>query len=175
MELVDLYDRQKRNLNKTFERWSGEPIEGEYKQSVHIWILNSKGELLIQKRADNRLRNPGKWAFTGGMVDKGETSLNGAVRELKEELGIEVTEEKMDFIISFKREHVFVDVWLLQYDIAIEDLILQREEVSEAKWVSISELNRMIEDGSFVKSTKLYFELFERILENCYKLEKISI
>ena len=51
MEIIDLYDRQKRKLNKTFDRWSGEPIDGEYKQTVHVWILNSKGELLIQKRS----------------------------------------------------------------------------------------------------------------------------
>ena len=104
------------------------------------------------------------------MVDKDETSLEGAIRELKEELGIEVSESDFDFIISFKREHVFVDVWLIELDIELEELHLQKEEVSEARWVSIAELKKMVEDGSFVKSTKLYFELFERILEKCYGL-----
>lgn len=172
MELIDLYDRQKRNTHKTFERWSGEPEKGKYKQSVHIWVMNHKGELLIQKRSENRRRNPGKWGFTGGMVDKGETSLVGAVRELKEELGIEVTEDKMDFIISFKREHVFVDVWLLEYDVAIEKLNLQEEEVSEAKWVTVDELKNMIENGQFVQSIHLYWELLIKILKNCYELKE---
>ena len=69
MELVNLYDRQKRNTNKIFDRWSGEPEKGEYKQSVHIWILNSRGELLIQKRTEDRVRNPRKmgiyWWYGG--------------------------------------------------------------------------------------------------------------
>lgn len=168
MEWIDLYDRQKRNMHKTFERWSGEPDTGEYKQSVHIWILNSRGELLIQKRTESRRRNPGKWGFTGGMVDQGETSLEGAMREVEEELGMKVSDQEMEFVISFKREYVFVDVWLIQKDVEIEDLTLQEEEVSEVKWVTIPELKNMIESGEFVKSTKLYSELFFRILEKCY-------
>lgn len=171
MEIIDLYDRQKRKLDKTFDRWSGEPVEGEYKQTVHIWILNSKGELLIQKRSSTRERNPGKWAFTGGAVDTGETSLECAAREVEEELGLKFSEEKLDFIISFKREHVFVDVWLIRADIGIDEIKMQEEEVEEVKWVSISELTEMINKEEFVKSTKLYYELFIRILENCYNVK----
>ena len=171
MEIVDLYDNQKRNLHKTFERFSGEPQKGEYKQTVHIWILNSKGELLIQRRSDTRERNPGKWAFTGGGVDSGETSLQGAIRELGEELGMIVKDKEMDFIISFKREHVFVDVWLIKKDISVSDLKLQEEEVSEVKWVSIEELTEMIRNNEFVKSIKLYYELFLHILEKCYDIK----
>lgn len=168
MELIDLYDRQKRNLHKKFERFSGEPQNGEYKQTVHIWILNSNGELLIQKRSADRARNPNKWAFTGGGVDTGENSLQAAVRELREELGIAVDEKMMDFIISFKREHVFVDVWLLVYEVSICDLKLQKEEVADVKWVTIPELAKTIENGEFVKSIKLYYSLFLQILKNCY-------
>lgn len=171
MELIDLYDSQKRNLHKTFDRFSGEPVKGEYKQTVHVWVLNSKGELLIQKRSDTRMRNPGKWAFTGGGVDTGETSLQGAMRELKEELGIMTREKEMDFVASFKREHVFVDVWLTKRDILISDLKLQKEEVAEAKWVSIPELTKMIDNNEFVKSTKLYYQLFLQILEKCYDIK----
>ena len=171
MEIVDLYDNQKRNLHKTFERFSGEPQKGEYKQTVHIWILNSKGELLIQRRSDTRERNPGKWAFTGGGVDSGETSLQGAIRELGEELGMIVKDKEMDFIISFKREHVFVDVWLIKKDISVSDLKLQEEEVSEVKWVSIEELTEMIRNNEFVKSIKLSYELFLHILEKCYDIK----
>lgn len=171
MEIIDLYDRQKRKLNKTFDRWSGEPVEGEYKQTVHIWFLNSKGELLVQKRSMTRTRNPGKWAFTGGAVDTGETSLQSAIREVEEELGLKFLEEELDFIISFKREHVFVDVWLIRADIDINEIKMQEEEVEEVKWVSLSELTEMIRKDEFVKSTKLYYELFIRILENCYDVK----
>ena len=93
MEIIDLYNGKREKINKTFIREEGEPEEGEYKLSVHVWILNSRGEILIQKRNENLKRNPGKWAFTGGVVDSGETSVEGAIRESKEELGIDIAKD----------------------------------------------------------------------------------
>lgn len=88
MEIIDLYDNKKRKLNKAMIREDGEPNDGEYKLSVHTWVMNNKGEFLLQKRSENLKRNPGKWAFTGGAVDTGESSLDGAIREVQEELRI---------------------------------------------------------------------------------------
>ena len=168
MELIDLYDRQKRRLNKTFDRWSGEPDEGEYKHTVHMWFLNSKGELLIQKRSEFKRRNAGKWSYTAGAVDSGETTLDGARREILEELGIELKEEQLDFIVSFKREHCFVDVWLVQMELDISKLKLQEEEVSEVKWVTIEELEELIKKEEFVKSISLYYDTLLNVLKTCY-------
>lgn len=173
MEIIDLYNNKKQKLNKKMERGMGEPKVGEYKLSVHTWILNSKGEFLIQKRRSDLKRNPGKWAFTGGAVDTGENSVEGAIREVQEELGITVKEEEIELLLTFKREHGFVDVYLVKKDIAIEDVKVQEEEVDEAKWVSLEELNSMLKNDEFVKSAKLYYELFIRLLEKCHGL-KIS-
>ena len=49
MELVDKLNNKRQSLNKTAERQ--EKVDGEYRQSVHTWIMNSKGEFLIQKRS----------------------------------------------------------------------------------------------------------------------------
>lgn len=171
MEIIDLYNGKREKLNKTFIRENGDPEDGEYKLSVHVWILNSKGEILIQKRKENLKRNPGKWAFTGGIVDAGETSLEGAMRESKEELGIDIDKDKIELLLSFKREHGFVDVWLVKDDIEINKLILQKTEVSEVKWVSIKELSKIIDSNQFVKSIDLYFELFIKLLRKCHNLE----
>lgn len=170
MEVIDLYNAKKEKLGKTFIREQGEPEDGEYKLSVHVWILNSKGEVLIQKRNENLKRNPGKWAYTGGIVDEGETSLEGAIRETKEELGIDV-EDKIEYLLSFKRERGFVDVWLVKYDIDIENITLQGEEVSEAKWVSIKELKELMNSGKFVKAIDLYYDLFETLLVKCHNVK----
>ena len=42
MEVLDLYDGRKNKLNKTYIRNNGEPKVGEYKQSIHIWLINNK-------------------------------------------------------------------------------------------------------------------------------------
>lgn len=123
---------------------------------------------MIQKRSDNIKRHPGKCAFTGGAVDAGESSLEGAMREVNEELGIEVLPENMEYLISFKREKGFVDVWLLKSDINEDDLKLQKEEVDMVKWVSLDELEDIISSGNFVPSVNLYYELFTRLLKKCH-------
>ncbi len=173
MEIIDLYDARKQKLNKTMERSEGEPKDGEYKLSVHVWLLNSKGEILIQKRNEKLKRNPGKWSFTGGAVDTNETSLEGACREVKEELGIDVQENEIEYLLSFKREKGFVDVWLVKKDVAIKEISLQAEEVAEAKWVNLHELIDLIEKGEMVASINLYFDFFLKLLKKCHDVEFI--
>lgn len=170
MEIIDLYDNKKQNLNKTMERYSGEPKEGEYKLTVHIWIMNSKGEFLIGKRNEKLRRNPGKWAPTAGAVDAGETSLIGAIREVREELGIAVNDNEIEYLLSFKREKGFVDVWLIKKDIELEELVLLKEEVIDAKWVTLAEIKKMLENGEMVVSIYLYLDLFEKLIKKCHNI-----
>lgn len=170
MEIIDLYDNKKQKLTKTMDRSDGEPAKGEFKLSVHTWILNSKGELLIQKRNENLKRNPGKWAFTGGAVDVNETSLEGAIREVKEEIGVDIKDDEIEYLLSFKREKGFVDIWLVKKDIEIEELVLQKEEVSEARWVSLNELIKLAESGEMVASINLYLDIFVKLLKKCHNV-----
>ena len=167
MEIIDLYNNKKELINKEFVRELGEPKEGEYKLSTHVWIVNNNKEFLIQKRSSSRKSNPSKWAFTGGAVDVGETSVDGALREVEEELNIKSSRNNIELIMSFKREHDFVDVWLIKQDININDVIVQQEEVSEVKYVSFDELDVMIKDGEFVPAVNLYFGTFKKLLEKC--------
>ena len=73
MELVDKFDKKRNSLGKTSERY--ERIAGEYKQSMHVWIQNDKGEFLIQKRSKTKRVFPGVWSITGGGVDTGEKTV----------------------------------------------------------------------------------------------------
>jgi len=160
MEIIDLYDNKKRSLNKTMERLSGEPKYGEYKLSVHVWIMNSKGEFLIQKRKDELKRHPGKWGFTGGAVSSGEDSLEGAKRELEEELSIDLDEKKIELLFSIKRRVDFVDVFL------ILSLTLQDEEVEKVEWVSREKIIDLINENQFVSSVKLYKDLLFKLIDD---------
>lgn len=109
MEMIDLYNSKREKINKIWERKSEvEPPKGEYKLNVHTYLINDKNELLIQKRGSTLRRHPNKWNFTGGAVDTGESSFEGAKREVREELGIEV--DDLELLLSFRREHDFVDV-----------------------------------------------------------------
>lgn len=168
MEILDLYDSRKNKINKLLIRETEKVKNGEYKQSVHIWIINSKNEFLLEKRADSMKTNPGKWAFVGGVVDTGETSLEGALRETKEELGIDIDINQIELMFTFKRKEDFVDVWIVRKDIELNKLVLQKEEVSDAKWANIEELENIINRKEFVPSINLYYDFFKNLLYKFY-------
>ena len=99
MELVDLYDGQKELTNETVDKKA--VPNGKFRLSVHVWITNDKGELLVQQRLATAHKFPNMWSVTGGSVKSGESSLEGVLRELSEELGIKASKEEMKFIASY--------------------------------------------------------------------------
>ncbi len=85
-EFWDVRDAHGVKLGRLHER--GTPMrEGEYHLSVTVWIANSRGEFLISKRAPAK-NSPNMWEPTGGGALAGEESLDAALRETKEELGL---------------------------------------------------------------------------------------
>lgn len=166
MEMVDKLNNKRQSLNKTTERL--EKIDGEYRQSVHTWIMNSNGEFLIQKRTPNKRTFPNKWSQTGGGVDEGETTLEASLRECSEELGISINPDNMELILSFKRKYDFVDVWLVKQDLKIEELVLQEDEVSEVKWATIDEIRNLMQTGELAASINIYFDMFLNLLDYPY-------
>ena len=167
MEVVDKLNKRKEPLNKKSDRY--ERIDGEYCQYVHVCIMNDKNEFLLQKRSPSKKIYPNMWSQTGGAVDSGETSLQGALREVKEELGIDLNKENMEFMLSFKRFHSFVDVWLAKQNIDLKDVVIQKEEVSDVKWVSKDAFKNMINDKEVSGSVNLYYEMLMDLIENFSK------
>lgn len=86
MEKWDLYNAKREKSGITVCR--GEIIpKGLYHLSVSVWIVNQQGQYLLSQRHPKK-QYPLYWECTGGSVLSGETSLQGAIREVKEELGI---------------------------------------------------------------------------------------
>lgn len=160
-ELWDIYDKCRQRTGKTIER--GKELEsGEYHLVVHIWPLNQQGELLIQKRQEHLAWRPGIWAATGGSAVVGEDAYQAARRELQEELGLWDGEGSMEFLMEFKRHDSLCSIWLFPCDVSAEELVLQTEEVADARWVSREELRKMAAEGSFCSYD--YLEtLFQKI------------
>lgn len=135
-ELWDLYNGDREKTGTTLLR--GTPIpKGQYHLSVSVWIMNSKGQYLLSQRHPNK-SYPYFWECTGGSVLMGEDSLNGALREVKEELGITLESERGKLIYQTRREpsQDFYDVWLFHVDIDIDKISLQETEVIGVQWVN---------------------------------------
>ena len=163
MELVDRFDKRKEPLYKVTDR--DEKAPGEYGQSVHVWIINENKEFLIQKRASSKKRFSNMWSLTAGAVDSGESSLEGAIREAKEELGIDIDKENMEFMLCLKRSNSFLDIWLVRQNIDLKDIVMQKEEVSDVKWVTKDEFEKMIDNNEVAGTVNLYFDMFINLLE----------
>lgn len=149
MEQFDIYDI---NRQKTGRKG----IRGEYtapedmRLVVHICIFNTKGEMLIQHRQPFKKGWSGLWDISvGGSAISGDDSLMAAHREIKEELGLDLTiNHRPNFNINF--DGGFDDFYLVNWDGDISALNLQYEEVESVKWATRQEILSMIADGTFV-------------------------
>ena len=158
VELWDVLDENRNPTGRTVERGGFVLDPGEYHLVVHIWVLNSKGEFLIQRRSEDKEPMPGEWAATGGAAISGEDSFTAARRELFEELGIATNRDTLLPLVTLKRKNSFLDVWYTVYDEPLDNLPLQSSEVAEIKLVSKEELLTMIKDGVFHRYGNEYFE-----------------
>ena len=162
MEIVDLFDNKRSFLNKTIERYHY--IPETYFQVIHLWIKNSKGNYLIQKRSLTKETNPGIWSITGGVVDSGELPINAAYRECKEELGIDIKPEEIQFMLSIKRPKMFVDVYLIERDIDLADIVMQESEVADVKWFTTEEIIKMAKNREMGGSISIYYDTFFNLI-----------
>ena len=139
MELRDLYDENKELTGETIYKGQDVP-KGRYYITVVVFIQNSKNEFLIQKRVKKK---DGKWATTGGHPVSGETSKQGIITEIKEELGVDIVKENIKLFKTIKTEDDFVDIYYLKEDIDIKKIKIQKEEVEDVKWATIEEINEL--------------------------------
>ena len=154
MELVDLYDENRIPLGKTEERHKHRERESfeEFRVVVHICIFDSNGRLLIQQRSAKKDAFPGKWDVSAaGGVNAGETSRQGAEREVREELGYELNLTGVRPSMTVNYDGGFDDFFLvIRDDLQIETLVLQEEEVSSVRWATRDEVLSMLEAGELV-------------------------
>lgn len=169
VEKWDILDENGLPTGKTTLRGRNFLKNGEYHLVVHIWIFSPDGRLLIQRRSDTKPLMPGEWAATGGAAISGESSYSAANRELFEELGICSNKKTLKKAFRVKRRNSLLDVWLIESDIPAENLKLQKSEVSEAKWVTVEEFKKMIEEGIFHNYGSEYFKKVLEKIEECRK------
>lgn len=152
MEKRDLYDKNGIYTNEIIKK--GEKIpKNKFIKIVVIFIQNSKGEYLIQKRSEKF--KDGKWGTTGGHLISGEDSLSAVLRETKEEIGINLTKEEVELTTVVKTEKYFVHIYYAKKDINIQDLVLQEEEVDEVKWENYYNIKKLMREGKFLQTHML--------------------
>ena len=158
MEIRDLYDKNRQVTGKTFVKGSQVP-KGYYYLIVIIVIENSKGEFLIQKRVANK---GGKWALTGGHPKAGETSLEGIISEVKEELGIDINNKKLLLFEQTTHHDQLFDLYYLKDNINLNSIKVQVEEVDGVAWKRLEEIDKMHKNGEFHRG---HYQVIQHYLE----------
>ena len=173
MEYIDIFDENNNLIGEMKEKTQAHK-DGNFHRTAHIWIMNDKKELLIQKRSATKKSHPNCWDISGaGHIRTGESVTEGAIRELKEELGIKANESELKFIAIVKstknpKNQEFGYVYLLESNNKIKDYVFEDDEVSEVKYVYFEDLEKMVEDrveGLLIHEEE-YNKLFEFIREN---------
>ena len=163
-EKLDVYNTEKKRTGKVIERKQGVTLNnGEYIISVQCWIVNSEGKILLTQRNLNK-NNGGKWEPTGGLVVSGETSKQGIKRELKEEIGLDIEEDKIRLIKEIVEENeklnFFRDIYLIKEDINLDELSFN-DEVIDAKYVTIEDFSKMIENNESFEWLKYFLDVMK--------------
>jgi len=164
MELWDLYDANRQKIGRDHIR--GEKIpDGCYHLVVHVWIRNRAGQYLISQRSASRKSFPLMWETVGGSVLKGEDSLEAAVREVQEEVGLQLDPADGRLMFTKLREEYrgeryadILDVWLWEYDRPVDLTSATSEEVAQSHWMSAEQIRQLFDDGKLVDSLEYFFD-----------------
>ncbi|MBR3282134.1 MAG: NUDIX domain-containing protein [Ruminococcus sp.] len=146
--------------------------DGDLHPTVHIWLIKRKDMgiyVLLQKRAAGKRINPDCYDVSAaGHVSQGGEFRSAAVRELHEELGIDIPRGKLELIGL--RRNLYTDgdikdnemsaVYICRENINTDELLLDSEEVSEVCWAEIDEMLSVMKNGGF---------------KNCISLEELAM
>jgi isopentenyldiphosphate isomerase len=150
MEEWDIYDKDRIKTNKVVQRGMF-LARDEFHLVVHVCIINSMDQLLIQQRQPFKDGWPNMWDLTvGGSALSGESSAVAAERELFEEIGykVDLSTIRPSFTINFNRG--FDDFYIINEEVNLNELILQNSEVKAVNWASKEEVISMIKSGAFI-------------------------
>ena len=160
MEKWNLYDREGNLTERIHTR--GQPLpENYYHLVVHIWLIDSHGRHLIQKRAKSLKSQPGCWAFTGGSAIVGESSLQAVRRETMEELNLKLPFKDLCFQTRLWRQSHFLDIWSSPIDAVFPKGFEPTTEVEAVTFKSTDEILQMIDSQQFYSYPQDYLSLLK--------------
>ena len=176
-EYIDLLNEQGEKTGETCLK-SEAHKKGLFHASAHIWIFDQHKNVLIQKRVATKDTFPNHWDISvAGHISAGELPTTSAVREVKEEVGITVTQNQLHFIGTSKKkihhhsnlidnELHYIYVCKINFDIAT--LKIQEEEVAEVKKIALNELKKLVlePNNNFVPHGVDYYNLVFNQIEN---------
>ncbi len=179
-EYFDILDENGNKIGKTKLR-SEVHRDGDWHKAIHIWIINDNGDILLQRRCATKDSNPNMLDIScAGHLTAGDDSLSGAIRELKEELNLDIPQKDLQFIKTLKRSskytetfinNEFDDLYILRTNKSIDEMKFQEEEISELFFVPYKKFKEMVENKQpdllmHTEEFKILFDMFDKEFDN---------
>ena len=175
-ELWDAYDREGNPLG--FDLVRGEPMpEGVYHLVAEVLPVTADSRVLVTKRHPDKGYG-GYWEYTAGGVVKGETPVQGALRELREETGIIVSEQDVhpvyvDARPGIDRLGTIYHSFVVFFDLAEQTIRLQEGETVDYELLPYGEFKQALMEDRFVDVIRIRFmdhrEAYDRIISEHFK------
>ena len=179
MEYFEVFNADGTPANRIEER-SVVHARGLWHRTVHIWVYRSARALLFQKRACTKDSHPGLWDVSAaGHIDVAESPEQSAIREIREELGLSVRTEELEFIEMTSRSLVsnggaFIDneftfVYLYQFKMPESELSPHPDELEGVRFIQTGTLRNMLNNpeqrAGFVPYDPGYYESIISLVE----------
>lgn len=134
-------------------------------------ILVKDGKILLGMRhvdpnkADSAFRSAGEWCLPGGKLEWGESFEDGAIREVKEETGITISDPQVISVHNCKNEHAhFMTVGLVAQSWEGEARVMEPDEITKWEWF---DLNDLPQERYFPS-----FEVIENYIQNQFYINR---
>lgn len=146
----------------------GAPVKN-YFAGVAIMLYrfkNGEVEYLFQHRAKNLRGNPDKWDVSaGGHINYNEPKLDSAIRETKEEIGVELHQSKLEFAASYiiTTNNGITNLYFYDYQDCEDNFYFDDQEVEEVKWIKYSDIKNFQSNlKPQLKSDEIFFIMLKR-------------
>lgn len=151
-EYLDILDEQGNKIGKTDTRENIHE-KGLIHSEVTAVIYTETGKVLLQKRNNNKKTYGGVWSITGGHVLTGESKLEAIIREVKEELNLDVKIHNIEKVVTYystrKKDKIinnkFMTIFLIRIcEEDINKIKIQKAELEKIKFITINELKALV-------------------------------
>lgn len=155
MEFRDLYSKDRVFSGKTIIK--GDKVPPNLYYLVVFAIIEDNGKYLIQKRTIDK---GGQWAFTAGHPLQGEDSITGLIREIKEELNLDIENEEINLLKTVIDDVHIIDIYHIKMNLDNNKIKLQKEEVDDYKIATTNEIEDIIKQDEFHKKhAEKYYDI----------------
>ena len=142
IELVDVVNNNGDYTGEVLDRDTVRNLKLKHWE-VLVFIINSKGQMLLQKRSSNKKYNPNKLAPLAGGVIHGESVEDAALREVREELGVSLTMNDLNILVE---NADLTRIYYIVLNMKENEFVIQKEELDSVKWYDIDDVIGMIKN-----------------------------